>query len=132
MASNMASKPSIVELEYFVKVYSKRQFPISGREEEVIVLSTNSDGTRKTVWGPVFFRPTGSVVSTIHPDKPRRRIIREANYPRIPLSAIDSKEWVKDERRQNPVIRIKMTVGSYLGKSGHYSTVICVFCFDTY
>ena len=129
----MASKPSIVELENFVKILcSNHQLTDSGREEDVKVLSTNSDGTRKTVWGPVFFHPKGSVVSTYHPDKPQRRIITGPCVPAIPLSAIYSKEWVKDGRWHSPVIQIKGTLPFHLGILGRYPTCISAFCFDSY
>ena len=129
----MASKPSIVELDNFVKIlFSGNKIPASGREEDVLVLSTNSDGTRRTVWGPVFFHPTESVVYTYHSDKPQRRLITGPFVPSIPLSAIYCKAWVKDERWHNPVIRIKAPLQPYLGISEPNATFIGVFCFDTY
>ena len=131
--SNMASKQSILEMDRFVRIlFSGHQLQSFCREEDVIVLSTNSDGTRKTVWGPVFFRPTGSVVTIYHPDKPQRRFSKGLCIPIVPISAMYSKEWVKDDRWHNPVIQIKAFLPSYHEIPGLYSTYLSVFCLDTY
>lgn len=127
----MSSKPSIVELENFVKeLCSNDELPNSVGDEDVIVLSTNSDGSRKTVWGPLLFRPSGAEVWTWHPNKPKRRHTMEPVVPGISLYSIYSKNWVKDARWQDPVIQIKTTQPSY--QPGLYHTVIYVFCFDSY
>ena len=129
----MPSKHSIVQLENFVKLVSYFDLPQLSGSGDVHVLSRNPDGTKRTVWGPLLFRPSGVVIRTYHPDKPQRRRIESPGLHKALCSCtLYRKEWVTDERWHNPAIRLEFKAFPFTGVPGTYLKYVFVFCFDTF
>ena len=129
----MTSKHSIVQLEEFVKLVSSTDLPQPSGSGDVYILSRNPDGTKRTVWGPILFRPSGAVIRTTHPDKPQRRRIESPRLHEVlRLRTLYRKEWVTDDRWHNPAIRLEFKAFPFTGVPGTYLKYVFVFCFDTF
>ena len=130
----MTTKHSIVQLEKFVKLLSSTNLPkLPGGDGDVLVLSKNPDGTKRTVWGPPLFRPSGTVVITGHPVKLGRQTIEGPSlHALLRRGTPNHKEWVTDERWYNPAIRLEFQTLHHRGLPGVYKTYVFVICFDTF
>ena len=129
----MTSKHSIVQLEEFVKLVSFIDLPQLSGSGDVHVLSRNPDGTKRTVWGPLLFRPSGVVIRIHHPDKPQRRSIEGPSlHQQLRSGTLYRKEWVTDERWHNPAIRLEFKAFPSKSVPRAYLKYVFVFCFDTF
>ena len=129
----MTSKHSIVQLENCVNLVSSIDLPKFSGSGDVCVLSRNPGMQKRTVSGPPYFRPSGVVIHTHHPDKQERRKFEGPSLHETHRSCtLYRKEWVTDERWHNPAILFEFKAVSSECLPGTYLKYVFVFCFDTF